>query len=94
MLTTVNRLSMFGAVDGRPRHPDKEVEAAVQYAESQGWRVRMMGHWGRILCPHAGRDGCQFGVNSTPRNGADHARQIRRVVDRCPHGKEAEHEDV
>ena len=69
----------------RPRHPDKEVEDAVSYAESLGWRVRMQGHWGRLYCPHADRDGCQVGVNGTPRNAGDHARQILRAVDRCPH---------
>ena len=69
----------------RPRHPDKEVEDAVLYAESLGWRVRMQGHWGRLYCPHADRDGCQVGVNGTPRNAGDHARQILRAIDRCPH---------
>jgi len=78
----------------RSRHPNKEVEEAVQYAESQGWTVRMQGHWGRIYCAHADRDGCQFGVSGSPRNGRDHAKQINRAVDRCPHRKEAENEDV
>jgi hypothetical protein len=56
-----------------------------------------MGHWGRLFCPHADRDGCQVGVYGTPRDGDAHARQIRRAVDRCPHQKmEAsdEEEDV
>jgi hypothetical protein len=69
----------------RPRHPNKEVEAAVVYAESRDWSFRKMGHWGRLFCPRADRDGCQVGVNSTPRDGDVHARQIRRAVDRCPH---------
>jgi hypothetical protein len=62
-------------------------------AESRGWRWRKMGHWGRLFCPQADQDGCQIGVNSTPRNAGDHSRQIRRAIDRCPHGKES-HEDV
>lgn len=77
-------------VVARSRHPEKEVEEAVKYAESQGWTVRKQGHWGRMYCAYADRDGCQFGVNGTPRNAGDHARQIRRAVDRCPHRDEGE----
>lgn len=78
----------------RPRHPQKEVEEAVAYAEARGWTWRPMGHWGRLFCPYADRGGCQTGVNSTPRNPGHHARQIRRAVDRCPHGRECEDEDL
>jgi hypothetical protein len=78
----------------RPRHPKKEVEAAVAYAEDKNWSWRQMGHWGRLFCPQADRDGCQVGVNGTPRNAEDHARQIKRAVDRCPHQKEPEDEDA
>lgn len=79
----------------RSRHPDKEVEAAVAYAEEQGWTVRTLGHWGRLFCAHADRDGCQFGVNGTPRNAGAHARQIVRAVNRCPHVvREVNDEDV
>lgn len=71
----------------RHRHPDKHIEKAVQYAESLGWRVELSnGHaWGHLLCPHATREGCIVGVWSTPRNPENHARQIRREVDQCPH---------
>ena len=78
----------------RPRHPDKEVEEAVEYAESRGWRIRMLGHWGRLFCPHADRDGCQVGVNGTPKNAGNHARQVKRAVDRCPHTEESNDELV
>lgn len=74
----------------RPRHPSKEIEAMVAYAESCGWRFRAMGHWGRIFCPQAERDGCQVGVNGTPRNAEAHAKQIARAVERCPHRIEDE----
>ena len=73
----------------RSRHPDKEVEAAIKYAEERGWRFRKQGHWGRLYCTHADRDGCQVGIYGTPRNAGNHARQIMRAIDRCPHeGKE------
>lgn len=77
----------------RPRHPNKEVEEAIQYAESLGWTVRMQGHWGRLYCAHADRDGCHFGVHGTPKNAGNHARQVMRVVDRCPHQEREEADD-
>ncbi len=71
----------------RRRHPDKDVEAAIQYAETRGWRIeKRKGHaWGRLFCPWADRSGCMISVWSTPRSGANHARQIRRGVDQCDH---------
>lgn len=76
----------------RPRHPKPEVEDAVQYAESRNWTFRKMGHWGRLFCPQADQDGCQVGVFGTPRSAGNHARQIKRAIDRCPHQKEASDE--
>lgn len=72
---------------GRPRHPDKHVEAAVSYAESVGWTVEISnGHaWGRMYCPASLRGGCIISVWSTPKNPFNHARRIRRDVDMCPH---------
>ena len=78
----------------RPRHPSKEIEAVVAYAEAKGWTWRQMGHWGRLFCAHAERDGYQIGVNGTPRNAEAHAKQILRAVDRCPHIKDADDESV
>lgn len=81
----------------RSRHPDKEIEAAVTYAESLGWTVKpISGHaWGRLYCTHHSRDGCMVSVWSTPRNAGNHARGIIRDVNRCPHQeREEEDEDV
>lgn len=77
----------FGGMARRPTHPSKEIEQAVAYAEGMGWRWRAAtSHaWGRLLCSHNQPGGCQLSVNSTPRNPFDHARQIRRKVDKCPH---------
>jgi len=72
----------------RSRHPNKEVDDAVEYALSKGWTLRKQGHWGRLYCAQADRDGCQVGVNGTPRNAGAHAKQIVRAVDRCPHARE------
>ncbi len=77
-------------MNGRTRHPKKEVEEARRYAEEAGWRVSVGGShaWGKIYCPyndHECRCGefCIASVWSTPKNPGNHARQIRRVVDNC-----------
>jgi hypothetical protein len=74
----------------RSRHPNKQIEAALQYAEDKGWRVEQAtGHaWGRMYCPDNNRscrngEYCIASIWSTPRNPGKHARQIRRVVDKC-----------
>jgi hypothetical protein len=77
----------------RSRHPHKEIEAAIAEAEGKGWTVRELGHWGRLFCPHADRDGCQVGVNGTPKNAGNHAKQIRQAVNRCPHAERKEEDD-
>jgi hypothetical protein len=78
----------------RPKHPKPEVEEAVRYAEDRNWTWRKMGHWGRLFCPKADQDGCQVGVNGTPKNAGNHARQVKRAIDRCPHQKEADDENI
>ena len=74
----------------RPRHPSKEIEAALAYAESCGWRVVLLkGYaWGKIMCPWNDEECrcgtfCQESVWSTPRVPENVARHIRRVVDGC-----------
>ncbi|MCA1767327.1 MAG: FAD-dependent oxidoreductase [Idiomarina sp.] len=75
----------------RPRHPKKEVEKALRYAEQKGWRVtyRGKGHcWGQILCEQNSSqcrcgEFCITSVNSTPRNEKTHANQLKRVIDNC-----------
>jgi hypothetical protein len=74
----------------RPRHPKKHIEDAVKYAESRGWRVELsQGHaWGFLFCPAYGQgEGHEIAVHSTPKVSENHARHIRRRVDRCTHGQ-------
>jgi hypothetical protein len=70
-------------------HPNKHIRAAVEYAIEHGWTLKKAGArahvWGRLYCPHGDRTGCAKAVYSTPRVAEDHARDIRRAVDRCPH---------
>lgn len=76
----------------RPRHPRPAIEKVVRYAEQLGWRVELSsGHaWGRLYCPFSSRQGCIISVWSTPRSDENHARHIRKVVDACPHGPDAQ----
>jgi hypothetical protein len=72
----------------RSKHPKKDVEAALQEAEAEGFRVETgRGHWGVMYCPGLENDRCPapFWIWSTPANAANHAKQIRRYVARCPH---------
>jgi hypothetical protein len=75
----------------RPRHPCKEIEAAVQHAEELGWRVTIGGShaWGFLWCPRQDRNGCRRRVDSTPKNPEGYARLLLRIIDRCPHRQEA-----
>jgi hypothetical protein len=74
----------------RARHPSKEIEEALRYAEGNGWRVAVGGGhaWGKIYCPFndiACRSGTFYiaSIWSTPRNPEDFARAVRRVVNNC-----------
>ena len=66
-------------------HPNKHIREAIRYAENREWSFAMSkGHlFGMLRCPHRG--GCRHAVYSTPRNPEAHAKDIRRMVDRCPH---------
>jgi hypothetical protein len=79
------------------RHPSKAIQAAIGYAQTHGWIVAKSsgGHahaWGAIRCTG---DCPQVSIYSTPRVPENHARAIRRAVDRCDchveaHEKEGE----
>jgi hypothetical protein len=68
-------------------HPNKHIRQALKYAESKGWIVKKAGPrahaWGIIHCEH-GHGGCRMSIWSTPRVPENHAKAIRRKVDRCP----------
>ncbi|MGB7933154.1 MAG: hypothetical protein WCH04_13180 [Gammaproteobacteria bacterium] len=76
----------------RKKHPDKEIEDTVCYAETQGWQViKCSGHaWGLLRCPYHDQECrcgqfCQMSVWSTPKDPGRHARQLRRKIDGCIH---------
>jgi hypothetical protein len=74
----------------RRAHPKSEIEAALKYAEQNGWQVNVgRSHaWGKIYCPYNDKE-CRCGtfciasIWSTPKNAGNHAKQIRRIVDNC-----------
>lgn len=67
----------------RPRHPKKDVEKALQFAEAQGWIVTTKsGHaWGQMRCPAGDHQAFVWG---TPKNPTVHAKQLQKAVIRCP----------
>ncbi len=74
----------------RNRHPDKDIEAALCYAETKGWKiVKRTGHaWGSLRCPRNDQDCrcglfCQMSIWSTPKNPMRHAQQLQQKVDGC-----------
>jgi len=74
----------------RRKHPNKDIEAALAFAEANGWLVKEGGGhaWGKMYCPENSAE-CRCGefcissIWSTPRNPVNHAKQIYRVVKNC-----------
>jgi hypothetical protein len=77
---------------GRSRRTRRQWHGALGYAGDHGWTIiKSRGGpahaWGVTRCP----GGCrQVSAFSTPRVPEDHARALRRAVDRCPHSQEPE----
>jgi len=78
----------------RRKHPNKDIEASIRYAERHGWRLEKPGNsahaFGSLLCPHNDatcRNGlfCRTSIYGTPRNAENYAKQIKRRVDKCRH---------
>ncbi len=74
----------------RRKHPSKDIEYAIKYAEENGWTVETGGShaWGRMYCPYNDKECrcgefCQASIWSTPKSPTNHAKQIKRVVDKC-----------
>ncbi|MEX0716903.1 MAG: hypothetical protein WD066_09960 [Planctomycetaceae bacterium] len=70
-------------------HPNKAINAAIEYAMENGWRFVKSGPrahaYGKLYCPARERGACLHVVYGTPTNPEKHARQIRWRVDHCPH---------
>ncbi|PLR48383.1 hypothetical protein P0E69_08350 [Chimaeribacter arupi] len=66
-------------------HPNKHIQAAIDYALSQGWTfLEGRGHaFGRLYCGTPHHKEHMMSIWSTPAVPERHARQIRRKVERC-----------
>jgi hypothetical protein len=65
------------------RHVKKDVQYTLEHAREEGMIVQIVhnGHlWGRVICPDCGQ---VIRVYCTPSNPSEHAKDIRRKVDRC-----------
>lgn len=78
----------------KKKHPNADIDDAIGYAESEGWTVKTSGSsshaWGILYCPYNDSECrcgefCTSSIWSTPRNTRNHAKQIRRIVDKCKH---------
>lgn len=82
---------MAGQMARRPRHPNKEIEAALAELEAQGWACEPTGKsahsWGKLLCPQHDATGCTIYIWSTPKVPEHHARHIRQLGKKCGHAK-------
>jgi len=89
-LTTIVRSSILEFQLKRTKHPRQSIERAIQYAESQNWRIQMGGShaWGKMYCPF-NQESCRCGefcitsIWSTPRSDENHAKALKRVVEKC-----------
>lgn len=73
----------------RNRHPNKEIEEAIKYAEKYGWKFKESGDsshaWGKLFCPLHTREGHYMSIDSTPKNPSNYARLIFQRVNKCEH---------
>ncbi len=74
---------------GSNKHPSKVIQEAIEYALQKDWRIVEAGSsshaFCRLFCCEQSREGCIISIWSTPKSKEAHARQIKRVVDNCPH---------
>lgn len=76
---------------GAERHPDKDVNAAIEAMREAGWQIERSrsrsGHaWGKAFCPHSGQNehlDCAVSISGTPRSGSNEERRLRRRIRRC-----------
>lgn len=76
----------------RNKHPDKDIEKALQYAEQNVWiiekRAGSSHAWGVMKCPNNNpmcRSAlyCLKSIWCTPKNTQNFSREIKRIVDGC-----------
>lgn len=72
------------------KHPNKHIQAALEYAKAHGWEVIPSGRSAHAFCRlrcRLGHHEHQMSVWSTPRSPENHAKQIIRKVQECGESK-------
>jgi hypothetical protein len=96
ILFNIKTNGLVAKMTKRAKHPNKEIEEAIAYAEKNGWIYKSSGKsahaWGRLLCPLHTREGHQMSIWSTPRNAFNHSQQIKRLVNQCQHDATEDYE--
>ena len=77
----------------RQKHKIKEIEEVLQYAEQNGWVVEVHNKskshaWGVMKCKNNDTNCwtgiyCSTSIWSTPKNSENHAKQLKRIIDKC-----------
>ena len=82
----------------RPKHPNKDIEKALQYAEAKGWRfpslkamLRTLGAGSIVRCNRNWAAECRLGLHQGTPN---HVKQIKRIVNCCEHYAENDVENL
>lgn len=68
------------------KHPNKHIQAALDYAEQNGWQKVPSGKSAHAFCRLRclrGHSEHQMSIWSTPRSPENHAKQIIRKVNEC-----------
>lgn len=69
------------------KHKDKHIQAAIDYAISQGWTFVKGGKsahcYAQIRCGNSEHGTHTMSIWSTPKSCENHAKQIRRKVNQC-----------
>lgn len=68
-------------------HPNKHIQAAIEYAVSKGWALVPSGKsahcYAKLRCGIPGHRDHTMSIWSTPRDAENHAKQIVRKVNEC-----------
>jgi len=78
-------------------HPNKHIQAAIEYAVSKGWVIVESGGSGhpyaKLRCGIHGHTDHSMSIWSTPGAPENHAKQIIRMVNKCSPLEQAEKPD-
>jgi hypothetical protein len=75
----------------RPKHPNKDLEALLRYAEAQKWRADKPGAYFRLLCPKTCKQH-QRRIHLTP-SDPNYELNARKWLERQPCWKKEDGEE-